>query len=390
MSKIPPLWLAVVLMMFPQIVETVYSPALTDIAQQFDVSDTEASQTLSVYFLAFAIGVVFWGRLSDVIGRRPAMLAGLITYGLGALLALVTQLFELLLFARVISAFGAAVGSVITQTMLRDCYDGSELARVFSVMGIALSISPVIGLMSGGLLTEHFGYAGVFSGLMLLAMVLTCIAIWHLPETRPTTTIKVPMWPLMQRMSKDSKLWLNALLVAIFNSMLFGYYSLAPFLFSNMGMTTQDFGYSGFVLAIATFVGSLINKRLLHKGCSPILLVRLAVGVALVCGFSVWLTQSSLWFLLPMMGVVISFGIAIPNILSQALVSYKEVSGSAGALFGLAYYLLLSVGLAVAGLMQSLGLVLSIFGIFAAICIVLLHVLRSEPKSKQKTLSDAT
>ncbi|WP_235800263.1 multidrug effflux MFS transporter [Vibrio anguillarum] len=371
-SRIPPLWLAVILMMFPQIVETIYSPALTDIAHQFNVSNAEASQTLSVYFLAFAIGVVFWGRLSDLIGRRPAMLAGLITYGFGALLALATSQFEVLLFARVMSAFGAAVGSVITQTMLRDCYDGSELAKVFSVMGIALSISPVIGLVSGGLLAEYFGYVGVFSSLMLLAMVLSLIAVWYLPETRPATTAKVSMWPLFQRMSKDSKLWLNALLVATFNSMLFGYYSLAPFLFSNIGMTTKDFGYSGVALAVATLIGSTMNKYFLNKGWSPLSLVKLAVSIALTCGVGVWFTQSSLWFLLPMMGVVISFGIAIPNILSQALVKYKEVSGSAGALFGLAYYLLLSLGLGIAGVIQSLGLALFIFGIIATICIALL------------------
>ncbi|GHY56353.1 MFS transporter [Vibrio cholerae] len=369
-SKVPPLWLAVVLMMFPQIVETIYSPALTDIAFQFNVSDAKASQTLSVYFLAFAVGVVFWGRLCDLIGRRPAMLAGLLTYGLGALLALLTSQFEILLVARVISAFGAAVGSVITQTMLRDSYEGTELSKVFSVMGVALSISPVLGLISGGLLAEHFGYVGVFSGLMLLAMVLMLIALWRLPETRPVTTTKIALLPLMCRMVQDSKLWFSAALVALFNTMLFGYYSLAPFLFSELGLSTSEFGYSGVVLAVATFIGSMTNKKLLTKEWMPASLVRLAVAISVFCGVAVWLTQGSLWFLLPMMGIVISFGIAIPNILSQALVAYKEVAGSAGALFGLSYYLLLSVGLGIAGLLQSLGLVLSVCGVIAVICVI--------------------
>lgn len=51
-NKLPPLWLVVGLMMFPQIVETIYSPVLTHIASQFRVSEGQASQTLSVYFLA--------------------------------------------------------------------------------------------------------------------------------------------------------------------------------------------------------------------------------------------------------------------------------------------------------------------------------------------------
>ena len=69
-----------------------------------------------------------------------------------------------------------------------------------------------------------------------------------------------------------------------------------------------------------------------------------------------------------MMGVVVAFGLAIPNVLSQALLAYREVAGSAGALFGLGYYLLLSLGLAVAAGLQDLGLLLSGCGLLALIC----------------------
>ncbi|MEV3813271.1 multidrug effflux MFS transporter [Aeromonas allosaccharophila] len=367
-NKLPPLWLVVGLMMFPQIVETIYSPVLTHIASQFRVSEGQASQTLSVYFLAFAVGVVCWGRLCDLIGRRPAMLAGLLTYGVGTLLALLANQFETLLLARIISAFGAAVGSVVTQTMLRDSYQGSDLARVFSVMGIALSLSPVLGLLSGGQLASGFGYLGVFSGLLVLAALLLLVACWQLPETRPATTRQVALWPLACRMMKDGGLWRSAMLVALFNTMLFGYYSLAPFLFAGLGLSTGEFGYSGILLALATLVGSLLNKHLLGKGWQSSSLVRLACALALVAGLLVWASQANLWFLLPMMGVVVAFGLAIPNVLSQALLAYREVAGSTGALFGLGYYLLLSLGLAVAASLQDLGLLLSGCGLLALLC----------------------
>ncbi|MGN7512169.1 multidrug effflux MFS transporter [Aeromonas salmonicida] len=367
-NKLPPLWLVVGLMMFPQIVETIYSPVLTHIASQFRVSDGQASQTLSVYFLAFAVGVVCWGRLCDLIGRRPAMLAGLLTYGAGSLLALLANQFETLMLARILSAFGAAVGSVVTQTMLRDSYQGSDLARVFSVMGVALSISPVLGLVSGGLLAEQLGYLGVFSGLLVLALGLTVIASWRLPETRPAITTRVALWPLACRMARDGGLWRSALLVALFNTMLFGYYSLAPFLFAGLGLNASEFGYSGLVLALGTLIGSLLNKRLLGKGWQSMSLIRLATSLALGAGVAVWASQDSLCFLLPMMGVVVAFGIAIPNVLSQALLTYREVAGSAGALFGLAYYLLLSLGLALAAGLQDLGMLLFGCGLLAVLC----------------------
>lgn len=164
--------LATGLMMFPQIAETIYSPALPQIAQSFAVSPEHAGQTLSFYFLAFAIGVVVWGRLCDKLGRRPTMLIGLFLYMVASLIALISPNFEMLMLARMLAAFGAAVGSVGTQTMMRDMFDGKKLAQVFSIMGIALAVSPAIGMMAGSLLTSHFGYQGMFAGLAALAVLL--------------------------------------------------------------------------------------------------------------------------------------------------------------------------------------------------------------------------
>ena len=93
----PPLWLLTLLIMFPQLVETIYSPALPGIATSYHVSSERAAQTLSVYFVAFAVGVAMWGWLSDCIGRRRAMMAGLLCYATGSLMAVVATDFSVLL-----------------------------------------------------------------------------------------------------------------------------------------------------------------------------------------------------------------------------------------------------------------------------------------------------
>ncbi|MFE8713377.1 MFS transporter, partial [Aeromonas allosaccharophila] len=76
-------------------------------------------------------------------------------------------------------------------------------------------------------------------------------------------------------------------------------YSLAPFLFAGLGLSTREFGYSGILLALATLLGSLLNKHLLGRGGLPSSLIRMACVLALVAGLLVWTTQASLWFLLP-------------------------------------------------------------------------------------------
>ncbi|PSV49507.1 multidrug effflux MFS transporter [Photobacterium indicum] len=377
MNRKPSTWLVVALMMFPQIVETIYSPVLPHIAEAFNVSFQTAAQTLSVYFIAFAFGVVFWGRMSDVIGRRRAMLAGLLTYGVGAGLAVVATSFDVVLIARIVSAFGAAVGSVVTQTMLRDSYQGSELGKVFSLMGMGIAISPVVGLMSGSVLASTWGYVGVFVAVMALAFVLWSISTVCLPETRPEVVQSVSVGVIARKMIRDGALWRSAGLVALFNLMLFGYYGLAPFLFSHLSLSSEAFGYSGIALALGSLLGSMLNKRLLARGLSAYSLVKLASGTALIGSVGVFVTQSQLWlgypiFLLPMMLVVMGFGVAIPNILAHALADYKTVAGTAGALFGLGYYLMLGGLLAVAGMVQNLGVVL-VIGASLAVVLSLLR-----------------
>ncbi|MCS6173467.1 multidrug effflux MFS transporter [Shewanella baltica] len=362
----PPLGLVVLLMMFPQIMETIYSPALPNIAVNFAVSVAAASQTLSVYFMAFAIGVFCWGRLADIIGRRKAMLAGLVCYAIGSALALMVSDFSLLLMARILSAFGAAVGSVITQTMMRDSYSGEELAKVFSVMGMSLGISPVIGLLLGSVLSAYWGYQGVFVALMVSAIVLLFLSVKSLPETKPAHTQKIAIGELAIKMLTDSGIIKNTLLVAAFNLMWFSYFSLAPFMFEAQGLSTLAFGTSGLLLGFGTFLGSYVNKIMLGRGHTSARLVRLASAIALVGGLGIWLIQSTfiglnnVYFLAPMLLIVIAYGIAIPNILSSALADYRTYAGSAGALFGLFYYILLGLGLGGTGIVHHLGMVITL------------------------------
>ena len=366
MKTMPHLWLILALVMFPQVVETIYSPALPHISQAFGITAQTASQTISVYFIAFAFGVLAWGRLSDTLGRRKAMLLGLVTYGVGATLAIFATSFETLMLARIISAFGAATGSVVTQAMLRDCYQGTELTKVFSVITMGVSISPVIGLLSGGIIVTHFGYSGIFCSLLMLAITLWLLALISLSETNPKMNAnaesvnpqKIGIVQLAKQMSRDTKLWCNAGLIAAFNIMLYSYYSLGPFIFHNLGMTSTEFGYSGVVLPIGTILGSLLSKRLVSKGWQSHQLISVASVLALTCAFGVWLLSSDLLFLIPMVGMLLCSGMALPNIMSQALENYRHAVGTAGALFGLTYYLLFGAGLALTGILQNLGMVL--------------------------------
>ena len=364
MLKLSLLALTVALLMFPLIAETLYSPVLTDISEHFRVTAEQASLTLSLYFIGFAAGVLVWGRLCDTLGRRPALLLGLLVYAVSAVIALLTHHFSVLLLARVCSAFGAATCSVVVQTLLRDKVSGAALTRLFTIIGIALAISPAIGVFSGGLLATLWGYQGVFSALALSLLLWTGL---RLEETRPALHSHSPLLAVGKRMIRDKKILLATLLVALWNVSLFSYYSLAPFIFATLKLSASAFGLTGLVLAGGSLIGAQFNRLLLKGGDRQMLILLIAGGANLLGSLGVWLCSASLWFLLPMLLVMVSFSMAIPVILSSALSAYGECRGTAGALFGLGYYALIGAGLAVSGLFQNLGATLVLCALIALI-----------------------
>ena len=115
------------------------------------------------------------------------MLAGLFIYAIACIGVFMTDNFSVLLILRMLSAFGAAVGSVGTQTIMRDVYSGEELAKSIFRYGSGNRIKSGYWYVSGSLLVSYAGYQGVFSGLALLAVVLLLWSTIALPESRPAT-----------------------------------------------------------------------------------------------------------------------------------------------------------------------------------------------------------
>lgn len=184
-KSVPSLFILIALVGFPQISESIFTPVLPAISEALSVTAQTSQLTMGSYFVGFAIGVLFWGRLSDGIGRRPAMLWGLAVYLLGNFALWLAPDFNVLLLARVLQAFGAAAGSVITQTIMRESFSGVEGERVFAKISAAMALAPALGPLIGGALATYFdNYRAVFIGLMMMAGLLWVDVLLRLPETR--------------------------------------------------------------------------------------------------------------------------------------------------------------------------------------------------------------
>ncbi|WEG73999.1 multidrug effflux MFS transporter [Vagococcus intermedius] len=352
-KKQPGVLLLIVLVGFPQISETIFTPSLPQIATAYGVAINTAQLTLSIYFLAFAFGVFTWGWLSDSIGRRKAMNYGILIYGLGSLMCYLSGSMTSLLVARFIQAFGASTGSITTQTILRESYEGNERHSLFAKISAALAFTPAIGPLIGGFVGESFGYRAVFFTLVLMSVGVFAYSYLSLPETFvPETKTAVSLSKVARRLISNPRVVTFGIIIGGINGLLFSYYAEAPYVFIEyFGMTQSHYGFLGIMIALATVIGSLLSKRLLAH-FKPEMIIRGGLSLAFLgavallvvtclSGMASWIQMGL--YIITVFIILVGTGISLPNCLSLALVDFKDVVGTAGAIFSLAYYLLVSL-----------------------------------------------
>ncbi|EAD5257363.1 Bcr/CflA family efflux MFS transporter [Listeria monocytogenes] len=370
--------LLVCLVGFPQISETIYTPSLTEIATSYGVSLNLAQMTLSIYFLAFAVGVFFWGVSSDFLGRRKAMNFGIFIYIIGCLVCLVSSSITVLFIGRFIQAFGASTGSVTTQTILRDNYHGTDRHHLFAKISAALAFSPAIGPLVGGFVGQYYGFRVVFLFLVIMGMGLLFWSLKRLPETIIVTSHSFSAQKMVgigKKMVCDRYTVAFGVLIGIFNGILFSYYSEAPTIFiEKFHFSQSQYGFMGCAVAAATILGAWLSNRRL-KQHSPQKII--TEGILLALGGTLFLSIVSAFpliiqviaYILFVSIILVGIGMALPNCLSLALVKFQEVAGTAGAFLSLGYYVIVSVCTFLIGILHSGSLL-----VFPAFCTVLLLI----------------
>lgn len=353
---VPPSWLIVLIAGFPQLSETVYTPSLPDIARALLVSESMAEYTLTIYLFSFALGILFWGKLSDSIGRKPCVLAGIFIYTLGCLGCYFAGTIHFLMLGRFVQAFGGSIGSVLGQSMVRDAFHGPALGRMYAIFGSSLAVFPAIGPVVGGWIAQNYGWSNIFVFLIMFALILSCLVMLKLPEThhphmrQPNCMPKVAL-----QMFQDKKVVGLALLVACANGIQFSFYSEGSFyLIEQLGLSPSQYGSCFIAIASCTMLGGMLSKYLHQHHVSKTIM---GYGIAIMCAistlFSFAVIAGSCAGLSPNMMIAITllaqmimaFGIVINNgnALAMALVDYKWCTGTASSLFGFSYYILTSL-----------------------------------------------
>ncbi|ALV94207.1 MULTISPECIES: multidrug efflux MFS transporter EmrD [Pantoea] len=331
------LFMLIVLVAVGQMAQTIYVPAMANMAEALNVRSGTMQQVMAAYLMTYGGSQLIYGPLSDNVGRRPVILIGMTIFAVGALIAMFAPSLHILVLGSAVQGLGTGVAGVMARTMPRDLYSGIALRQANSLLNMGILVSPLLAPVIGALLTHLFGWHACFAFLLLLCVGVTASMARWLPETRPVETPATPFLRRYATLLSDGNfvrfllLLIGALAgIAVFEA------SCGVLLGGVLGLDGLTVSIL-FILPIpAAFFGAWFAGReqkswhtLMWYGVNSCLLAGLLMWVP------AWFGIMNIWTLLvPAALFFFGAGMLFPLATSGAMEPYAWLAGSAGALIG--------------------------------------------------------
>lgn len=320
-------------------------PAFGDMRSHFDlpVDSNALAPIVTFFFIGLGLGHPIWGPLSDALGRKRVLYAGLAVYIVSSIGAAFAPSIEVLFLLRFIGGIGAAGPRVVAIGIVRDAYQGEAMAKVMSYVMAVFILVPVFAPALGSLVLAFGPWHLIF---WVIAAFGIAVTVWstRLPETLPSER-RIPL--------KAGRL-LDASLVVLRNrftigltfaqTAVFGFF--ASYIASSQLIIDDVFGLDPWFPVIfgssaaVVGVGMLLNTRLLNIAPLRSLLRWALVGYAgstFTFAAIAWATGGTppFWlFLAGLTPILLCHALLIPNLNAAAMIPMGDVAGTAAAVIG--------------------------------------------------------
>lgn len=318
-----------------------YLPALPAIAAGLSATPEAVQLSITVFLAGFALGMLFYGPISDRYGRRTVMLTGISLFVLASLACVLATSAEQLIAARFIQALGGGAASVLARAVLRDVYPPAEAIRKLSLMAMVTAIAPLLAPLLGSQLLAYFGWRGTFAAILLWGL-LSLIVVWfRLPETLPVE--RRGELSLGRSFAIYGSLLLDPVAIGLLLAggmsfaAMFAYITGSPFYFIELHkFTPMAFSLLFAVNALGIFAANYLNSRLVKRqGASVIAGVGSGVGLlgATLLWVAIGVDDAAPAVIVGLFVVVSMTGLLGANCVGLLMARYPNNAGAAAAMF---------------------------------------------------------
>lgn len=327
----------------PAVAINLYLPALPVIAEELGSPISAVQHTLAVFLIGVAAGQLIYGPLSDRIGRRGPLLAGLAIYTAASAACAFASDLSALIALRLLQALGGCAAAVLGRAIVGDRFGRQEAARIFALLLIVMSAAPILAPLVGGWLTTVLGWRAVFWVLAAMGLASAVAALLLLPESRPRCKAVVAVqesargayWAALKNrrvLAYGQSFGLTAAgMLSILTAapeVIIGIYKVSPAQFGWL------FGLNSLGLALGAQMGRLLLRRL-----SVDTMLRLATAAGSAAAALLAVMSVAGWGGLPaLLGLLFviftACGASGPSAMAAAMSADPQRTGSVSALLG--------------------------------------------------------
>ncbi len=172
--------------------QTIVGTALPRITGDLHGTNELYTWVVTIYLLTATITGVFYGKLSDIFGRRPMLLIGISVFLMGSALCALAWSMESLILFRGIQGVGAGAIFPISLAVIGDLFTPRERGKYQGLFGAVFGVSAILGPLLGGWLTENLSWHWIFLVNLPIGIVALTIIYRFLPTVhgeRPTRNL---------------------------------------------------------------------------------------------------------------------------------------------------------------------------------------------------------
>lgn len=328
---------------FGPFVTDFYLPALPALMGYFDTTASQVQLSLTFSMVGLAVGQLIIGPLSDKYGRKYPLMVSLMVFCISTLGCLYAPNIHTFIFFRLFQGLSGAGGVVISKSIATDLYEGTRLARFYSILSSVQGLAPICAPVVGGMLLTVTDWKGIFWILFLIGVLLIVTLsffIESLSSDNRQTGNMAAMIAGYKQVIRNSRFMRYVLVQAFAMGVMFAYIAASPFVFQvHFGVSPQVYSLCFGANAIAIMIGSLAVTKFrdagaaLHCGCICFGITSVAVAATLSVCSEFWVVEVALFIFLLFLGLI------LPSSTTLALNMERHNSGIASALLGFLMFL---------------------------------------------------